>query len=197
MSSAPSPVSKWRRTAVVAVALVIGVIGADLVVAGRLTQASASNVAAVSFEGGRSDAASSADASVPGRASLTERSASDQEVRGLGDRGRGRSHRYDDRTNLARADARLGGYRSGPNTARAVHASELVESPLWTATKNKASAQNAYRHFADHGAEFPDIQNSVEYAGKAQNFLRTPPGEPSLALVRTVTSSGGIRAATP
>lgn len=63
-----------------------------------------------------------------------------------------------------------------PNTARALHASDLVESPLRTATKNKTSAQNAYRHFSDHGADFPDIQNSVEYVGKAQNFLRTPPG---------------------
>ena len=63
-----------------------------------------------------------------------------------------------------------------PNTARALHASDLVESPLWTATKNKTSAQNASRHFSGHGADFPDIQNSVEYVGKAQNFLRTPPG---------------------
>jgi hypothetical protein len=71
-----------------------------------------------------------------------------------------------------------------PEAARAVHAGDLVESPLWTATKTRTGPQNAYQHFADHGPDFPDIQNSLEYVVKAQNFLRTPPGG-TLTRVRT------------
>lgn len=30
----------------------------------------------------------------------------------------------------------------------------------------------------DHGADFPDVQNAMEYAAKAQDFLRTPLAAP-------------------
>jgi len=56
----------------------------------------------------------------------------------------------------------------------AAHASEFVSAPLWTATKHKTPAQNALRHFNDHGSDFPDVQNSLEYVAKAQDFLRSP-----------------------
>ena len=71
---------------------------------------------------------------------------------------------------------KLGKWIPTPSGTGWVQASDLVEAPLWTAAKNKTSAQNAYRHFADHGGDFADIQNSVEYVAKAQDFLRTPPG---------------------
>jgi pyocin large subunit-like protein len=57
-----------------------------------------------------------------------------------------------------------------------VRTSDLVDGPLWTSTKKGSSAQNALRHFNDHGADFPDVQNAMEYVAKAQDFLRTPSG---------------------
>jgi len=60
-----------------------------------------------------------------------------------------------------------------PSTA---HASDLIEAPLWTSTKKGTSADNALRHFNDHGADFPDVQNALEYTAKAQHFLQSPPG---------------------
>ncbi|MFI0416546.1 MAG: RHS repeat-associated core domain-containing protein, partial [Candidatus Thiodiazotropha sp.] len=50
----------------------------------------------------------------------------------------------------------------------------VAKGPLWTTTKNKSAAQNAYRHFKDHGAEF-GAKNAVDYAKQAQQFLRNPP----------------------
>ena len=50
-----------------------------------------------------------------------------------------------------------------------------VKPPLWTATKKMTEAQNAFRHFNDHGADFPDVKNALEYVSKAQAFLRNPP----------------------
>jgi RHS repeat-associated protein len=47
--------------------------------------------------------------------------------------------------------------------------------PLWTSTRRQSSAQNAYRHFIDHGADFPDAQNAVQYVEHAQDFLHNPP----------------------
>ena len=62
------------------------------------------------------------------------------------------------------------------NATNSVRTSDLVDGPLWTSSKKSSSAQNALRHFNDHGADFPDVQNAMEYAAKAQDFLRTPPG---------------------
>jgi pyocin large subunit-like protein len=45
---------------------------------------------------------------------------------------------------------------------------------MWTATKNKSAAQNAFRHFRDHGADF-GVENAVDYVKQAQQFLRSPP----------------------
>jgi RHS repeat-associated protein len=50
-----------------------------------------------------------------------------------------------------------------------------VTSPLWTSTKNLSAPENAFRHFGDHGADFPRLNNSVEYVADAQSFLRHPP----------------------
>lgn len=136
MTSAPPLLSRWRRVLVVAVALVVGVVVADIVVARPLTHASVSTVVAVSPGDGRSDSASSTDAvyvydgtdaSALGSVSVAERSHADQGVRGLGDRRHGSSRRYDDPANIERASARLDGYRLAPNTARL--AQDIAVSP--------------------------------------------------------------------
>ena len=46
--------------------------------------------------------------------------------------------------------------------------------PMWTSTKNRSRAGNAYRHFRDHGADF-GARNALEYVRMAQDFLRNPP----------------------
>lgn len=48
---------------------------------------------------------------------------------------------------------------------------------IWTATANKTSAQNAYRHYKDHHADFPDVQNALQYVQKATDWLHNPPPE--------------------
>ncbi len=46
---------------------------------------------------------------------------------------------------------------------------------LWTQTSTQSAAENAYAHYVSHGADFPDLQNSVQYVQTAQAFLRNPP----------------------
>jgi pyocin large subunit-like protein len=45
---------------------------------------------------------------------------------------------------------------------------------MWTATRNKTPAQNAFKHFQDHGADF-GARNTLDYVRQAQDFLRNPP----------------------
>jgi RHS repeat-associated protein len=46
--------------------------------------------------------------------------------------------------------------------------------PLWTATSSKTPAQNALRHYNDHGADF-GATNALDYKNKAHDFLDNPP----------------------
>ncbi|WP_157756646.1 hypothetical protein [Plantactinospora sp. KBS50] len=48
--------------------------------------------------------------------------------------------------------------------------------PIWTATKNKSAVENAYGHYKKHGAEFPDVQNSLQYVNKAKDWFNNPTG---------------------
>ena len=59
--------------------------------------------------------------------------------------------------------------------ANTVTTSERISSPLWTAGKTDSAPANALRHFNDHGADFPGLNNSLEYVADAQSFLRSPP----------------------
>jgi filamentous hemagglutinin len=45
---------------------------------------------------------------------------------------------------------------------------------MWTATWNRTPAQNAFKHFKDHGADF-GATNALDYVRQAQDFLRNPP----------------------
>lgn len=44
---------------------------------------------------------------------------------------------------------------------------------MWTSTKSQSVAENAFRHFKDHGADF-GAKNAVDYVRKAQDFLHNP-----------------------
>jgi len=45
---------------------------------------------------------------------------------------------------------------------------------IWSSTKKRTSVQNAYRHWKDHGHEFPSLQNSKQYVEAARDFIHTP-----------------------
>ena len=50
-----------------------------------------------------------------------------------------------------------------------------ISGQLWTSTGSKSGAQNALAHFNSHKADFPHLNNSLEYVAEAQSFLRSPP----------------------
>ncbi len=42
---------------------------------------------------------------------------------------------------------------------------------IWTSTKRNSSVQNAYRHWKDHGHEFPELLNSKQYVEATRDFI--------------------------
>ena len=66
------------------------------------------------------------------------------------------------------------GLRAAASAKRATTASKIAQ-PLWSATKTRTPVQNAFKHFKDHGKEFDDVGNSLEYVAKGQKFVRKPP----------------------
>lgn len=66
----------------------------------------------------------------------------------------------------------------------ATNTADRISGPLWSTTKSKTGPQNALRHFNDHGADFPHLNNAAEYVADAQQFLRTPPSG-ALSITRT------------
>ena len=50
-----------------------------------------------------------------------------------------------------------------------------AKTPLWTATKTKTPVQNAFRHWKDHGVEFPEFQNAKQYVEGTKSFFSNPP----------------------
>lgn len=50
-----------------------------------------------------------------------------------------------------------------------------VKSKLWTGTKGRTPAQNAYRHWKDHRSDFPNLKNAAQYQKAANRFLNSPP----------------------
>lgn len=74
---------------------------------------------------------------------------------------------------------------AGDAAARALR----TVGPLWTATKKSSIAQNAYRHFKDHGADF-GAENAVDYVRQAHQFLQNPPAG---TLTRTRANGDVVR----
>jgi hypothetical protein len=62
--------------------------------------------------------------------------------------------------------------------------------PIWTATRNKSSVENAYGHFVKHGGEFDDVQNSLQYVRKARGWFDNPT---STTLSRTRSNGDVVR----
>ncbi|QNW97211.1 hypothetical protein IC797_12790 [Acinetobacter seifertii] len=49
------------------------------------------------------------------------------------------------------------------------------EVAIWTATRVRTNVQNAFKHWKDHGKEFPELLNSKQYVEATRKFLRDPP----------------------
>ncbi|MCD9189195.1 MAG: hypothetical protein LUM44_22455 [Pyrinomonadaceae bacterium] len=47
--------------------------------------------------------------------------------------------------------------------------------PCWTSTNSKTSVENAFSHWKNHKAEFPELNNAKEYAETAKEFIDSPP----------------------
>lgn len=62
---------------------------------------------------------------------------------------------------------------AGQNLSETI--SKMEYPKLWTDIKKKTGVQNAYRHYKDHGKEFPGLNNAVEYVEKAHTFVTKPP----------------------
>src|SRR5699024_1553956 len=76
--------------------------------------------------------------------------------------------------------ARLDDALPAPTTA------DRITSPLWSETGKRTSVENAYEHYKKHGAEFPHLNNALEYVAEAQEFgRRSPEG------ILTVTRQNG------
>ncbi|HET8670693.1 MAG TPA: hypothetical protein VFM05_08735, partial [Candidatus Saccharimonadales bacterium] len=50
-----------------------------------------------------------------------------------------------------------------------------AKPPLWTSTKTKTAAENAFRHWKKHRPEFPEFQNAKQYVEGAKKFFSDPP----------------------
>jgi filamentous hemagglutinin len=72
---------------------------------------------------------------------------------------------------------------------------------MWTATKTKSPAQNALRHFKDHGGDF-GAKNALDYVRQAHRFLLNPPagtltrirGNGDIVRYNPVTNTFGVLA---
>ena len=62
-------------------------------------------------------------------------------------------------------------------------------SHIWSKGPEPTPSANAYRHWKDHGSDFPQYRNAKEYAEGANDFVRNPP-DGTLSKVRTDRSPG-------
>jgi RHS repeat-associated protein len=46
---------------------------------------------------------------------------------------------------------------------------------LWTSTSKLSSVENAFKHWKDHGAEFPELVNAKQYVEATKSFLHNSP----------------------
>ncbi|MGD9108077.1 MAG: hypothetical protein PVI75_02780 [Gammaproteobacteria bacterium] len=54
---------------------------------------------------------------------------------------------------------------------------------LWTSTRRLSSVENAFKHWVDHGAEFPEFANAKQYVEGVREFFEHP-AEGTLSHIR-------------
>lgn len=59
---------------------------------------------------------------------------------------------------------------------------------LWSSTKSLSDADNAAKHWKDHGHEFPEYRTQQEYISAAQHFVR----QPSSNVQKKVRANGDV-----
>jgi hypothetical protein len=59
--------------------------------------------------------------------------------------------------------------------ANVVKEGEKAADAIWSSTKAKTAVKNAYEHWEEHGAEFPEYQNAKQYVEGAKDFFKNPP----------------------
>ena len=79
--------------------------------------------------------------------------------------------------------------------------------PIWSATKDQTSVRNAYRHWKDHGSEFPELLNAKQYVEQAHKLFKSkkdyiltktrPNGEHLIYDVQTNTFGAFVEDGTP
>ena len=65
--------------------------------------------------------------------------------------------------------------RSGSNANLTTTINDSIS--IWSSTRNKTSIENAFKHWKNHGQEFPNLQNSNQYVEATRKFIHnSPPG---------------------
>ena len=70
------------------------------------------------------------------------------------------------------------GVKKGTNLLQAaVDAAGVAgkKGKIWSEGKPGDAVKNAFEHFREHGSDFDDVNNSVQYVNKAHEFLNNPP----------------------
>jgi hypothetical protein len=61
--------------------------------------------------------------------------------------------------------------------SHATHEVAREGSPLWSATRSKSAAENAFGHWTKHRSEFPEFDNAKQYAEAAKSMAASPPAD--------------------
>lgn len=68
----------------------------------------------------------------------------------------------------------ISGGRKVVQQAEGIFFREVKTSPIWTNTKQRTSLENAYKHWKDHGSDFPWINNAKQYVEATRRFFQNP-----------------------
>lgn len=60
-------------------------------------------------------------------------------------------------------------------TSKLVKTNDIINASksnkIWTSTKKRTSVENAFRHWKDHGSEFPKLSNAKQYVEQSRSFF--------------------------
>ena len=71
--------------------------------------------------------------------------------------------------------------RAPMQISRIIKAEEAIarsmgkSNKIWTTTRQRSSVKNAFLHWQEHGADFPELLNAKQYAESAKAFINSPP----------------------
>lgn len=68
-----------------------------------------------------------------------------------------------------------GAAKVGKFVGQAIASASKGKKAIWSTNKLLDSIKNAYSHYLQHGAEFPELKNAKEYVEAAHKFVTNPP----------------------